>query len=299
MKCGKKNSTDMQKIYLSGAFKLDNTVPCSASGQNSFSFCILSNLNRAVIESNQEGQNLCSLKKVGVKFDISSYFILFAANNHIHSSSSQRFKVQNGSVTSSTSLHFIQDHSNNNGNICGKTSPASLEEEVDPFESRFAMTPRLILLVVCLLSQLLKEQTVQAFAPSFAAKLRSVATLSSKISIISRRCGVSSSAGDLDGELDKFFELAAESGYENIKNMTPEERVERVIRGEQLENEIFDLRSELMQLEDDMMSGKAGVDIPAVKEMRTKMDKLKAEYKDIVGAKDLPLYFGRLADSLQ
>ena len=110
---------------------------------------------------------------------------------------------------------------------------------------------------------------------------------------------MSSSAGDLDGELDKFFELAAESGYENIKNMTPEERVERVIRGEQLENEIFDLRSELMQLEDDMMSGKAGVDIPAVKEMRTKMDKLKAEYKDIVGAKDLPLYFGRLADSLQ
>lgn len=109
----------------------------------------------------------------------------------------------------------------------------------------------------------------------------------------------SAGGGDLDRELDKFFELAAESGYENIKNMTPEERVERVIRGEQLENEIFDLRSELMQLEDDMMSGKAGVDIPAVKEMRIKMDKLKAEYKDIVGAKDLPLYFGRLADSLQ
>ena len=105
--------------------------------------------------------------------------------------------------------------------------------------------------------------------------------------------------GDLDRELDKFFELAAESGYENIKNMTPEERVERVIRGEQLENEIFDLRSDLMQLEDEMMAGKVGVDIEAVKEMRKRMDSLKAEYKDIVGAKDLPLYFGRLADSLQ
>ena len=173
------------------------------------------------------------------------------------------------------------------------------EKGVDPLEAVFAMAPRLFLLLICLMSQLLKEQKVQAFAPSFTAKFRFFATLSSESRIISRRCGVCSSAGDLDGEVDKFFELAAESGYENIKNMTPEERVERVIRGEQLENEIFDLRSELMQLEDDMMSGKAGVDIPAVKEMRIKMDKLKAEYKDIVGAKDLPLYFGRLADSLQ
>ena len=101
-----KFSTDMQKINPSGAFKLDNSVPCSASCQNSISFWILSNLNRAVIESNQEGQNSCHQKKVGVKFDISSYFILFAANNHIHSSSSQRFKVQNGSVVTSHLINF-------------------------------------------------------------------------------------------------------------------------------------------------------------------------------------------------
>jgi hypothetical protein len=81
--------------------------------------------------------------------------------------------------------------------------------------------------------------------------------------------------------------------------MTPEERVERVIRGEQLENEIFDLRSELMMLEDDIMAGKQGIDVAAVKEMRLKMNSLKTEYKDIVGAKDLPLYFGRLPDSMQ
>ena len=111
--------------------------------------------------------------------------------------------------------------------------------------------------------------------------------------------GTGSSPGDLDGELDKFFELAAESGFENIKNMTPEERVERVIRGEVLENEIFDLRSELMTAEDDIMSGRGDMDLAAVKAMRARMDKLKSEYKEIVGAKDLPLYFGRLADSMQ
>jgi hypothetical protein len=108
------------------------------------------------------------------------------------------------------------------------------------------------------------------------------------------------SSSDLDREMDKFFELAAESGSENTRKITPEERVERVIRGEALENEIFDLRSELMALEDAIFANNAPVDAPAmVKEMRVKMESLKDEYRDIVGAKDLPLYFGRLADSMQ
>jgi H2-forming N5,N10-methylenetetrahydromethanopterin dehydrogenase-like enzyme len=161
-----------------------------------------------------------------------------------------------------------------------------------------------ILLVVCALCQLLSEGGVDAFIPSplkfiESAQFHSLAVKCQQKRMQSRVLGSSSSAGDLDRELDKFFELAAESGFENIKNMTAEERVERVIRGEALEDEIFDLRSELMALEDDMMSGKEGIDIAAVKAMRVKMDKLKAEYKDIVGAKDLPLYFGRLADSMQ
>ena len=159
----------------------------------------------------------------------------------------------------------------------------------------FRLTDFLLLCLFC-------QQVVTSFnlAPNQQAHIARLGYLRNSGSQFMRRshilCGAS---GDLDRELDKFFELAAESGYENIKNMTPEERVERVIRGEQLENEIFDLRSDLMQLEDDMMAGKIGVDIEAAREMRKRMDSLKAEYKDIVGAKDLPLYFGRLADSLQ
>ena len=150
----------------------------------------------------------------------------------------------------------------------------------------------LILLSLC---GLLVENKVGAFVPTAFRNLQHCKGGSYRTTIF----GTGSSAGDLDRELDKFFELAAESGFENIKNMTPEERVERVIRGEILENEIFDLRSELMQAEDDIMSGRGDMDITAVKAMRGRMDALKNEYKDIVGAKDLPLYFGRLADSMQ
>lgn len=155
-----------------------------------------------------------------------------------------------------------------------------------------------LLFVACIIFQALTQHKAHAlFTPAVKGSFKSVVR---NFYPNSRHIyGSSSSNGDLDAELDKFFELAAESGYENIKNMTPEERVERVIRGEQLENEIFDLRSELMRLEDDIMAGKQGIDVAAVKDMRLKMNSLKAEYKDIVGAKDLPLYFGRLADSMQ
>ena len=155
------------------------------------------------------------------------------------------------------------------------------------------------MILLCALCQLLTMNRTDAFAP-----MRSLGVLQSRIISQQERiqthiAGGGNSAGELDQELDKFFELAAESGFENIKNMTPEERVERVIRGEALENEIFDLRSELMQAEDDIMSGRGDMDIVAVKAMRERMNRLKDEYKDIVGAKDLPLYFGRLADSMQ
>ena len=151
-------------------------------------------------------------------------------------------------------------------------------------------------ILLCVLCQILTQYNIEAFSSTMHIRARA-AFLQNRFQ--THIHGTGSSPGDLDGELDKFFELAAESGFENIKNMTPEERVERVIRGEVLENEIFDLRSELMQAEDDIMSGRGDMDLAAVKAMRARMDKLKSEYKDIVGAKDLPLYFGRLADSLQ
>lgn len=136
-------------------------------------------------------------------------------------------------------------------------------------------------------------------APVISRSLLDRITLNRSIYKTQISVGSSQTGAELDGEMNKFFELAAESGSEKIRQMTPEERVERVIRGEYLENLIFEKRSELMSLEEDLMAGKDGVDATAVKSMRDKLNGLKIEYKDIVGANDLPLYFGRISDGMQ
>lgn len=56
------------------------------------------------------------------------------------------------------------------------------------------------------------------------------------------------SPADLDKELESFFETASSSGAASIASLSPEERMERAMRGEFLENEIFDLREQLMDM---------------------------------------------------
>lgn len=102
-------------------------------------------------------------------------------------------------------------------------------------------------------------------------------------------------SGDLERELDtSFLEIAAAQGGNGINSMTPEERVERVLRGEKLEDSIFDLRSKIIELETMPKQ-----DAILLNKMRVEMKNLKNEYKDIVGADDMPMYMGRLSDNLQ
>ena len=65
-----------------------------------------------------------------------------------------------------------------------------------------------------------------------------------------KKCWMSSNNNNknLDRELDLFFEKAAEDGSSSISKLTLEERVERVIQGEQLENDIFEIRDQILEL---------------------------------------------------
>jgi hypothetical protein len=107
-------------------------------------------------------------------------------------------------------------------------------------------------------------------------------------------------SNDLERELDTFFERAAESGSEAVRKLTAAERAERAIRGGEIEDEIFDLRFQILQAEDDVMNGKDGADgIEKLRTMRDRMNNLKTEYRNVVGATDLPIYFGKIPDSMQ
>lgn len=103
----------------------------------------------------------------------------------------------------------------------------------------------------------------------------------------------------LDRELDLFFETASSSGSVNISKLTPEQRMELAVRGEFLENEIFDAREKLLELENMYMRDNKSVDVAEITQLRDEIQGLKDDYIMLVGAKDLPLYFGRAPDALQ
>ena len=103
----------------------------------------------------------------------------------------------------------------------------------------------------------------------------------------------------LDRELEVFFETAASSGSASIASLSAEERMERAQRGEFLENEIFDARDRLMALEERYMGGDKSVDVAEINSLRDEIRGLKDDYILLVGAKEMPLYFGRAPDDLQ
>lgn len=104
---------------------------------------------------------------------------------------------------------------------------------------------------------------------------------------------------DLDRELELFFEQASNQGSAKIAKLTPEERVELAIRGEFLEDEIFAARERLMDLEERYMKGDKSIEVEEINQLRDEIRGLKDDYIVLVGAKDIPLYFGRLPDGLQ
>ena len=71
------------------------------------------------------------------------------------------------------------------------------------------------------------------------------------------------------------------------------------LRGEFLENEIFDARDRLMALEEKYMGGDKSVDVNEINSLRDEIRGLKDDYIELVGAKEMPLYFGRAPDDLQ
>ena len=110
-------------------------------------------------------------------------------------------------------------------------------------------------------------------------------------------------AGSLEGELDSFFETASLIGSKNSKKMLPEERALMAARGSALEDEIYDLRDRLLELENSFMalSGSkedaiANIKEELVKEIRLLRDEingLKDDYIQIVGGQGLPFHFGQ------
>eukprot|EP00607_Mallomonas_marina_P002835 CAMPEP_0182427738 /NCGR_PEP_ID=MMETSP1167-20130531/19069_1 /TAXON_ID=2988 /ORGANISM="Mallomonas Sp, Strain CCMP3275" /LENGTH=86 /DNA_ID=CAMNT_0024610181 /DNA_START=216 /DNA_END=476 /DNA_ORIENTATION=- len=86
--------------------------------------------------------------------------------------------------------------------------------------------------------------------------------------------------------------------------MTPMQRMELATRASCLEDEIFLLQARLQESETKMLNNieNASTSIQDIQEMRDELQGLKTDYIELVGAKDVPIYFGKIdgtPDSLQ
>jgi hypothetical protein len=75
--------------------------------------------------------------------------------------------------------------------------------------------------------------------------------------------------------------------------------MELAMRGEFLEDEIYSAREKLMDLEERYMKGDKSVELEEITMLRDEIQGLKDDYIVLVGAKEMPLYFGRAPDGLQ
>jgi regulatory protein YycI of two-component signal transduction system YycFG len=105
---------------------------------------------------------------------------------------------------------------------------------------------------------------------------------------------------NLDRELDIFFEKAGSLGAKDVAKMSIEERAERAERGAFLEDEIFEVRDRLRNLQDEYMGGNKEV-LNDIKLLEDELNGLKQDYIDLVGGgiSNIPLYFGRGPTELQ
>ena len=120
-----------------------------------------------------------------------------------------------------------------------------------------------------------------------------------KSKIINSKTLLFNNNNNLDRELDIFFEKANAKGAININKMSIEERAERAERGAFLEDEIFEDRGRLLDLQDKYMSGNEEV-LNDIKLLQEELNFLKQDYIELVGGgSNVPIYFGKQPDELQ
>ena len=134
----------------------------------------------------------------------------------------------------------------------------------------------LALLVVLILA----TRTVDSFAlkPAASSLRRLVAFHPAAVTVQHRSSSwshLSAGNNELDREMDTFLERASLSGSEQISSLTLEQRAARAIRGAEIEDQIFEIRDLLLQMEEDVFAGRNGVTVDQMKETRDLLAKLK------------------------
>ncbi|CAM9165390.1 unnamed protein product [Pylaiella littoralis] len=90
----------------------------------------------------------------------------------------------------------------------------------------------------------------------------------------------------MPNEYDAFFNKASRLGADATRGLTPEERAQRALEGEKLEDDIIEIATVLREKADAMVAETGAINFEVIQPMIDEIAVLKSKYKVVMGASE-------------
>ncbi|CBJ29364.1 expressed unknown protein [Ectocarpus siliculosus] len=88
----------------------------------------------------------------------------------------------------------------------------------------------------------------------------------------------------MPNEYEAFFNKASRLGADATRDLAPEERAQRAMEGEKLEDEIIEIATVLREKADEMVAETGAINFEIIQPMIDEIAVLKSKYKVVMGA---------------
>ncbi|CAM9845371.1 unnamed protein product [Scytosiphon promiscuus] len=90
----------------------------------------------------------------------------------------------------------------------------------------------------------------------------------------------------MPNEYEAFFNKASKMGADATRGLAPEERAQRAMEGEKLEDEIIEIATVLREKADEMVAQTGAINFEIIQPMIDEIAVLKSKYKVVMGASE-------------
>lgn len=90
----------------------------------------------------------------------------------------------------------------------------------------------------------------------------------------------------MPNEYEDFFNKASKLGADATRNLAPEERAQRAMEGEKLEDDIIEIATVLRERADEMVEKTGAINFEVIQPMIDEIAVLKSKYKVVMGASE-------------
>eukprot|EP00903_Cladosiphon_okamuranus_P007549 g7324.t1 len=101
----------------------------------------------------------------------------------------------------------------------------------------------------------------------------------------------------MPNEYEAFFNKASKLGADATRNLAPEERAQRAMEGEKLEDDIIEIATVLREKADEMVEKTGAINFEVIQPMIDEIAVLKSKYKVVMGVSEEEAVDGASASS--